>query len=360
MENVSVDTVAALGGLAGGIVLGFAARWGRFCTLNAIEDAVLGGNSNGLRMWGLSVAIAIFGTYALSYFELIDISNSFYISSPPAIAASIFGGVLFGLGMALVGTCGFGTLARMGGGDLKSVVTFLIFGISAYATMSGATAYIRVALFDTPSQVEEIASIPHWLARQTSMDVHHWAWIISVCIAIVCLASPAFRAVPKNIVVSLLVGVTIVWGWVVTGILVSDPFHPYPLENFTFSGPTGDTIIYFMTMSGASLKFGIGAVAGVVVGATVTSVSLKQFRWEACDDAREMRRQIFGGALMGFGGVTAVGCTVGQGISAASVLAWSAPITLLSIFAGAWIGLQYLINGSISEPLKELFSYPEK
>lgn len=360
MENLSVETVAALGGLAGGFVLGFAARWGRFCTLNAIEDAVLGGNNNGLRMWGLAVAIAISGTYALSYFEFIDITKSFYISTPPALAASVFGGALFGLGMALVGTCGFGTLARMGGGDLKSVVTFLIFGITAYATMSGATAYIRIALFDSPSQVREASSIPQWVAGQTSIDAHHVAWIISASIAIFCLSSSAFRSEPKKIVVSLLVGLTITWGWIVTGIIVSDPFHPYPLENFTFSGPTGDTIIYFMTMSGASLKFGIGAVVGVVVGAAVTSVSLMQFRWEACDDAREMRRQIFGGALMGIGGVTAVGCTVGQGISAASVLAWSAPITLLSIFAGAWIGLQYLINGSISEPLKELFSYTKK
>ena len=94
-----------------------------------------------------------------------------------------------------------------------------------------------------------------------------------------------------------------------------------------------------MTMSGASLKFGIGAVLGVVTVLPITSLFQGHFRWEACDDAREMRRQILGGFLMGFGGVTALGCTVGQGLSAASVLAWSAPLALASIFIGAWFGL---------------------
>ena len=90
---------------------------------------------------------------------------------------------------------------------------------------------------------------------------------------------------------------------------------------------------------------GVGSVAGVLVGALIGSLRLRQFRWESCDDPRELRRQIIGASIMGVGGVIAFGCSVGQGLSAFSALAWSAPVTLIAIFIGAAIGLRQLIEG---------------
>lgn len=104
-------------------------------------------------------------------------------------------------------------------------------------------------------------------------------------------------------------------------------------------------MIYVMTSTGGGLSFGVGSVAGVLIGAFMGSLLKGQFRWEACDDPRELRRQIFGACLMGVGAVLALGCTIGQGISAFSVLAFSAPVVFLSIFAGAAIGLRQLITG---------------
>ncbi len=356
MEALSAGAIAALGGFLGGLVLGFAARWGRFCTLTSIENAVLGSDLSGLRMWGLAIAVAIAGTYGLDHSGLIEIADSFYLSSPTSLLATISGGLLFGVGMALVGTCGFGTLARVGGGDLKSVVTFLVMGITAYATLRGATAYLRVGLFSGPESRETTASFPHMLAPVIGVSANSIAYIVAAAIAVVCLLSSGFRQESRKIVTGALVGLTIAWGWFVSGVLAADDFDPYPLESYTFSAPLGDTLIYFMTMSGASLKFGIGAVVGVVLGAAITSLTQSHFRWEACDDAREMRRQILGGFLMGFGGVTALGCTIGQGLSAASALAWSAPLALASIFIGAWFGLHYLVSGSVLDPIRGLFS----
>ncbi len=100
-----------------------------------------------------------------------------------------------------------------------------------------------------------------------------------------------------------------------------------------------------MTASGSSLSFGIGSVAGVLAGALLGSLRLGHFRWEACDDPRELRRQIAGAALMGSGAVVAMGCTIGQGVSAFSLLAYSAPVTFAAIFAGAAFGLRQLITG---------------
>jgi len=83
------------------------------------------------------------------------------------------------------------------------------------------------------------------------------------------------------------------------------------------------------------------------LGACLGSYSKGHFRWEACDDPRELRRQILGAAIMGPGAILAVGCSVGQGISAFSVLAFSAPVTFIAIFAGAAFGLRQLITGFV-------------
>ncbi|MEE9315299.1 MAG: YeeE/YedE family protein [Rhizobiaceae bacterium] len=355
MEELSVGTIAAICGLLGGVVLGFSARWGRFCTLGAIEDAVLGGDTNRLRSWGIAIAVAIVGTYGMNQAGIIEISNSFYVASPTTILATIVGGFLFGVGMAFVGTCGFGTLARVGGGDLKSVVTFLVMGITAYATLRGASAYLRVALFGNPEPAENTASFAALAERTFGLDASIAAYLIAALIAAFCFSSAKFRRDYKRILVGVLVGLVIVWGWYGSGVIAADEFEPYPLENFTFSAPLGETIMYVMTMSGAALKFGIGATLGVVIGAAITSIIQTHFRWEACDDAREMRRQIGGGMLMGFGSVTALGCTIGQGLSAASALAYSAPIAMVSIFIGAWLGLHYLIEGTIMGALRHSF-----
>ena len=113
----------------------------------------------------------------------------------------------------------------------------------------------------------------------------------------------------------------------------------------TFSAPLGETMLYLMTSSGGGLSFGVGSVFGVLAGAFCGSLIKGHFRWEACEDPRELKRQILGAVLMGFGAVLAVGCTIGQGISAFSVLSFSAPITFAAIFAGAAIGLRQLITG---------------
>lgn len=355
MEELSPGTIAATGGLLGGLVLGFAARWGRFCTLGAIEDATLAGNATRLRMWGLAISIGIAATYGLNASGAVDISRTFYIAAPTTLFATLVGSFVFGLGMSLVGTCGYGTLARIGGGDLKSIVTFLVMGITAYATLRGAGAYLRLGLGSTQHNEAGGAGFAFAIQNVTGIPASVGAGVIATLLATLCLSSSALRANKKMLVTAVLVGLTIAFGWVVTGIWAHDPFNPYPLESFTFSAPLGEAIVYVMTMTGASLKFGIGAVAGVVLGAAATTLVQNHFRWEACDDAREMRRQMLGGVLMGFGGVTAFGCTVGQGLTAASALAFSAPVALVGIYAGAWIGLHALVHGSVLESLKQLW-----
>ena len=349
--------VASIGGL-GGIVLGLAARLGNFCTLAAIEDTIFAQDTQRLRMWALAMAVAIIGVWSLTTFGIVDFSQSLYhrLSFNPAVW--VLGGVLFGIGMAFCGTCGYGTLARVGGGDLRALFTFLVLAIAAYAAIAGPTALLRIAILNplAISSDSDLARTIGQIGGQGSTLTTAASWLIALGLTGWCLSSAKFRRSTNHLVWAIAVGLAIVSGWWATGWLGADPFDPQPLVSHTYSVPLGQTLIFVMTMSSSALTFGIAAVFGVIFGAFVGALLKREFRWEAPDDAYEMRRHLIGALLMGTGGVYAGGCTIGQGLSGASVLAFSTPIVLLSVWCGVWLGLTYLMEGTVMDGLKSLFS----
>ncbi|QJF52352.1 YeeE/YedE family protein [Roseobacter ponti] len=336
---------AALIGLLGGIALGLAARIGRFCTLGAIEDALYGSDDRRLRMWGIAIGVAITGTQFAISLEYLQAAQTTYLDRIWNPAGTIIGGLLFGYGMALSGNCGYGALARLGGGDLRSFVIVLVMGLSAYFVMSGPLAHVRVWLFP----VQEGATTPQGfgqLAEQfLRVDPAVSGLVLGGAVILLALSSKAMRASPKHIFWGAVVGIAIVSGWIGTYWIANAGFDAEPVETHTFAAPIGDTVFYMMTASGTDLSFSVGSVLGVVLGAAAGSWSNGHFRWEACDDPRELKRQIMGAALMGPGAILAVGCSVGQGVSAFSTLAYSAPVAFVAIFLGASMGLKQLITG---------------
>lgn len=344
-DTIADTTLVALVGLFGGVMLGLAARLGRFCTLGAIEDLLYQGSSVRMRMWVLAIGVAVIGSFALTGMGLLDPAETIYLAFAFNPVAAVLGGLTFGYGMALAGNCGFGTLARLGGGDLRSFVIVLVMGISAYVTLSGPLASLRVLLFPTPPSDGMVPGIAHLVSGSLGSPLVATGLAFGAALLIAALWTPEMRRQPKTIFWGAMVGLAITSGWAGTQWVAANGFEPVPVESHTFSAPLGDTILYLMTSSGNSLNFGVGSVAGVLLGAFIGSLIKGHFRWEACEDPRELRRQILGGALMGVGAVVAFGCTIGQGISAFSVLAWSAPVTLLSIIAGCALGLRQLIEG---------------
>ncbi len=357
MEDWPTSVLAALAGGLGGAILGLAARLGRFCTLSAIEDALFSSDLRRLRMWGLALAVAIGSVGLLAASGQIDFSTSLYNTLAPNPVAWILGGLMFGIGMAFCGACGYGTLARVGGGDLRALFGFLVLGISAYMAIAGPTAHLRVFAL-APFALDDSYTL------RTLTDVFGAGETVAIglpfltaaLLAAWSLSDRPFRGSFRHVFWGAMVGVAVVTGWIATAQLSGDAFDPRPLASHTFSVPLGQTIIYFMTMSSATLTFGIGGTLGVVFGAFVGALIRREFRWEGADDAREMRRHIVGAFLMGTGGVYAGGCTIGQGVSAASVLAISAPVVMLSIWCGAWLGLNYLMEGSIWRAIMALVS----
>lgn len=339
-----------IAGLLAGTLLGFIARRQHFCTMSALERHWYAGDSYGLRTWVLAAAVALVLTQSLLFAGVIDLRSSFYLSTEFGWTGAIIGGLAFGFGMALVGTCGFGALVRTGGGSLRSLVVLIVLGLSALAAQRGIVAQGRVYIVDNLALDLSFAgdmSLGALASALAGIDLRMAvAALVAAGLFWWVFRDPAYRRQYRRILTGTAIGAIIVFGWVVTSSAHLFAFDPVQVEAGSFVVPVGDTIMQFVTYTGVLPDYGVGLVLGVVLGAAISAFQKKDMRWEACDDARELSRHLIGGLLMGVGGVFALGCTIGQGVTAVSVLAVSAPIVMASIAIGARMGLGYLIEGS--------------
>ena len=345
MPDLPPFIVRTVLGLVLGLMLGFVARRGQFCTLGAIEDAIYAKDTRRLRMWLLAAAVAIAGTQSLENAGHLDLSRSIYTAARIEWGGAVIGGLLFGVGMALVGTCGFGTLLRLGGGDLKALVAFFVMALTAMMTMRGLTGLLRVRSIE-PLSYEVAGSvsqrIPDLLGLTGTTGRLFPIVGAGALAAVACTAG--FLRSRWSAATGVAIGVIVVLGWWATGSAGYDPFDTRRVESFSFVAPLGETVLYAMLASGLRPDFAVGSVVGVIAGAFLAAKSAGHFRWEAPDDAREMKRHLLGAFLMGFGGIAALGCTIGQGITGISTLAVGSFIAIASILVGARFGLYLLIE----------------
>jgi uncharacterized membrane protein YedE/YeeE len=257
----------------------------------------------------------------------------------------IVGGTLFGIGMTLASGCGQRTLVRVGGGNLKSLVVMLLLGLTAYMTMRGLLALVRVNVFD-PTNIgladSGIASqgmgtlLAHGLGIENADRVNRWlAILLGGGLIVFAFLAKSFRRSFDNILAGIVIGLIVAAGWYVTAVVGFDDFDPVRVESFTFVAPTGESLMYLLTYTGSTINFGVAAVFGVIAGSFLYAVASRNFRVETFTDKSDMLRHISGGIAMGFGGVLALGCTIGQGITGMSTLALGSLLTLISIVFGS-------------------------
>lgn len=344
MWELPAPVLAGSAGLLIGIILGVAARMGDFCTLGAIESAAYGGDQRRARAWGMVLGIAIlvlFGAEALGFAQ-ITLTPYHQIAFNPF--AAVFGGLVFGYGMALAGNCGFGALIRLGGGDLRSFLIVMIMAIAGFITLAGPLSPLRATLFP-----EVLTTTPqgfaHAFASATDLPPLVFAAPVGFVLIWIGIRHPDLRHSRATMVWSIIVGLSIASAFIATTWLHHATLDAVPVEGFTFTVPLGRAILYLMTASAGGLNFAVGSVVGVVLGAALAAAWRRRFRWEACEDPRELGRQVAGATMMGIGGVIAMGCSVGQGASAMATLSYSAPVVFLSIVVGALIGLRQLLRG---------------
>ncbi len=341
-----------------GAAFGALSQKTHFCTMGAVADIINMEDWSRMRMWLLAIAIAILGSAALHGAGLIDLGKSIYRTPTLTWLSHLIGGLFFGIGMVLASGCGARTLTRVGAGNLKSLVVFLVLGVTAYMTMRGVLGVLRVNTLDTIAiTLPGGQDIPALLAAagmapNTALAVG--ALAVGGGLLAFCFARRDFITL-DNLLGSLAVGIIVIGGWYVSGhlgYLAEDPdtlqeaflaTNSGRMESLTFVAPQAYTLELLMLWSDSSrkLSFGIALALGVIAGSTLWALVTRQFRWEGFRDVADLVRHLAGGALMGFGGVTAMGCTIGQGITGVSTLALGSFITLLAIVAGAAATLKY-------------------
>ena len=341
------------------LVFGAVAQRSQFCTMGAVADFVNFGDTTRLRQWLLAIAVAIAGTQVLAGYGWIDMGKSFHTGPRVLVASHLAGGFVFGFGMVLAGGCGSRTLVRIGAGSLKSLVVFFVLGISAYISLRGVLAVARVNWIDSLHlMLDGRQDLPALLARAFDAAPATWHLLLGLAVgtalAAIALASREFRS-RENVLTGVAIGAVIVGVWFVSGHVGRVLEHPRTLEeafvatysgrmeSLSFIAPTAHTLDWLMFFSDRSnlLTLGVAAVVGTALGSNISALACGEFRWEGFRDTEDTANHLVGAALMGFGGVTALGCTIGQGISGVSTLAVGSMLALASILAGAVAGLKY-------------------
>jgi uncharacterized protein len=355
VSELPATTIAGIGGFAIGLIFGATAQRTNFCTMGAISDLVLMGDARRFRSWLLAIAVAMLGSQALHMAGAIDLNKSIYLTSNFGWLGAIIGGLMFGYGMTRTGGCGSRTLVRLGAGNLKSVIVFIVVGLFAYMTMRGIIAVARLQL-DAIGTVDLAArrlprqGLPDMIAALIGAPAaaarHGVVVAVAAAILAYCFADPEFRRSARDVVAGLVIGATVALGWYVTGVIAFDEFQPLPLVSLTFIAPVGDSLQYLMTFTGATIGFGVATVGGVVAGSFLMAQATGTFRAESFVDRDDLLSHMGGAALMGVGGVTALGCTIGQGITGLSTLSLGSVLAWLSILAGGVVGMKALEQGS--------------
>ena len=317
-----------------------------FCTMGAVSDWVNMGDLSRMRMWLLAIAVAILGAQALELAGLVDYSKSIYTTPNFTWLSYIVGGFLFGVGMTLGSGCGSKTLIRVGAGNLKSLIVYVFLGIAAYMTLRGILGAFRVGVLEkaavTLAAGQDLPSL-------TGLNRALLAFGVAGGLLVFVYASKQFRSSVDYTLGGVVTGLVVVGGWYVSGVVghvAEDPntlqeafvaTNSGRMESFSFVSPMAYTLDYLMLWTDKSkmITYGIASGLGVIAGSAAYALGTRTFRWEGFRDAEDTANHVVGGMLMGFGGITALGCTIGQGITGFSTLALGSILTFAAIVAGS-------------------------
>ncbi len=364
MDNaINPALVVVWGGFVLAFIFGAVANKGNFCIMGAISDVVNIGHWGRMRMWLLAVAVAIIGANLLHYFGQVDLTKSVYQRPVLPWLSLLLGGALFGVGMTISAGCTNKNLVRLGGGSLRSLVVLVFLAISAYMTLKGLFAQWRSSYLDPVAidltalglanpglgtLVAKFTGLPGPTALLATLGG------VGVLLLVFVFIDARFRRNQVQVIGALVLGLLVVAGWYLTGHLGygENPetlemayfaTNTRTLESMSFVAPTAYSLELFVLWTDKSLRisFGIASVAGVVLGSFAYAIVSRQFRWEGFASLQDLRTQLTGAVLMGSGGVTAMGCTVGQGMSGLSTLALGSFLAVASIVAGAVATMQW-------------------
>lgn len=326
------DRSLALGGLLIGALFGAFAQRSRFCLRSAVVEVARGQLGAKLSVWLLAFSAAIIATQLLHLTGRFDTANVRQLASQGSLSGALIGGLMFGTGMILARGCSSRLLVLAANGNLRALLSGLIFAVTAQASMTGILSPLREAIgswwtIDGGNARDLLAyvGIGHggglafgcmWLLAGAWFASRHritgWAWAGG-----------------------LGAGVMVALAWWFTYEMSARTFDPTPIKSLSFTGPSADVLMLVLSPPGRLLDFDLGMVPGVFLGSFLAALLARELKLEGFQGGHAMRRYIAGALLMGFGGMLAGGCAVGAGISGASVFAVTAWVTLSGMWASA-------------------------
>ncbi|WP_285669741.1 YeeE/YedE family protein [Paralimibaculum aggregatum] len=329
LETLGEAETVALAGLAVGLVFGVAAQRSRFCLRASVVEFARGRLGPRMAVWLLCFATALLWTQALIFAGEIDLAESRWLGQPGSVSGAVLGGLVFGAGMVLARGCPGRLLVLAATGNLRAILSGLVFAVAAQMSLHGLLAGPRgrlAAEIVTPGPNPDLAAaagLPGWagiaLGAGFTLAALWLAWRNRVSARLLVFGSG--------------VGFAAAAGWWITHALAGLTFAPTPVESLTFSGPSADMLIYVLTPAPA-LDFDIGLVPGVFLGAFLAALAAGELEWQGWAGVRSMQRSLTGAALMGFGAMLAGGCSIGAGVSGGSALALTAWLALAAMWAG--------------------------
>lgn len=330
-----------------------------FCTMGAVSDVATMGDWTRMRQWGLAAGTATMGFGLLAWAGLVDPAGTLYAAKRWIWLSALVGGALFGFGMVLSSGCPSKALVRVGGGNLKALVVVVVMGVCAFATLKGLTAVWRTATVDRIGvDFPMDASLPAFAAQALGITPSAAGLALSLAIGgglVAWAFSGRDFAGRNNVLAGLGIGATVVAMWWVSGHLGHLAEHPATLEEtflatnsrraeaLSFVSPIAYTLDWLMFYSDSNklLTVGIVSVFGVIAGSALTALATRRFRWEGFGGTDDLAHHLAGAVLMGVGGVTAMGCSIGQGISGVSTLNATSFVAVFAMIAGALAALNY-------------------
>ncbi|MFQ5643513.1 MAG: YeeE/YedE family protein [Thiogranum sp.] len=342
------------------VILGAVVNKTNFCTMGAVSDWVNMGKTGRLWAWFSAIALAMIGVAVFEMLGVVSVDSTLppYQSAQFAWSRYILGGFLFGIGMTLAGGCGNKTLVNIGGGNMKSVLVLVIAGFMAYLMTKTAFyeqvfySWVSALTVDLGEYGLSSQALPDMLgalfgADSTSVPGAVLGFSIAAVLLFFALRSRHFLKNTNNVIAALVVGLAIIAGWYLTGgplgqgvIEAVDWMDEKPLgvgvQSYTFINPMGETLYYLGDPASLlRVTFGVVAVAGVIAGSLGYALVAKKFSLVWFKSMADFVKHFVGAILMGVGGVLAMGCTIGQGITGTSTLALGSFLALGSIIFGS-------------------------
>ena len=331
LDALGEDRVAALFGLATGIVFGVAAQRSSFCLRAATVEFARGILGRRMAVWLLTFSTAVVWVQGAQLLGLFRAEDARMMAIAGSWSGAIIGGLMFGSGMTLTRACASRMLVLSATGNLRALLSGLVFAVVAQAALIGALSPARAwvnGLWTIDSGARDLLALLHMGNSGGALFAALWL------VAGVVLARRARLSV-WSWIGGAGVGLMVAAAWWFNYAMAATSFEVVAVHSLSFTSPSAEALMYLLSPPGAALSFDLGLIPGVVVGAFVAGALGGDLRLEGFDGGASMRRYIAGGCLMGFGGVLAGGCAVGAGVSGASVFALTAWIVLWSMWVGA-------------------------